>query len=155
MEKCQLLRTVSLFLQEIFYIVLNIMHCWRAMDFRVCLEPKYHGQSISAHSYEFYHYLAQLDNLDFTLSHKHLQGIWHSCAMTTTKTATKLSGHHISFKTQLPTPHLVLWMKLRVGRGWSWVKLGENFSLSLPPWVWLGLDWVVQYIDSFGLAHPH
>ena len=39
------------------------------MDLRICLEPNYHGYSISGQSYEFYLHLAQLDNLDFTMSH--------------------------------------------------------------------------------------
>ena len=32
------------------------------------MAPKYYGYSILAQSYEFYPHLAQLDNLDFTLS---------------------------------------------------------------------------------------
>ena len=48
--------------------VLNIMHDWGAVDFRICMAPKNHGYLISAQSYEFCPHLAQLDNLDFTLS---------------------------------------------------------------------------------------
>ena len=47
--------------------VWNIMHGWRAMDFKICLAPKYLGYLISAQSYEFYPHLAQ-PNLHFTLS---------------------------------------------------------------------------------------
>ena len=50
------------------FFVLNIMPGWGAVDFRICLPPKYHGFSISAQSYEFCPHLAQLDNLDFTMS---------------------------------------------------------------------------------------
>ena len=39
------------------------------MDFKICLTPKIHGFLISAQSYNFSPRLAQLDNLDFTLSH--------------------------------------------------------------------------------------
>ena len=64
------------YLYKIFFcIVLNIMHFRGATNFRICLAPKYHGNLISAQIYEFHHHLAQLDNLDFTLSHKHLQSI--------------------------------------------------------------------------------
>ena len=55
-------------IQYILHFVLKIMHGWGAVNFRICLAPKYHGYSISAHSYELRHHLAQLDNLDFTLS---------------------------------------------------------------------------------------
>ena len=44
------------------------MYGWGALDFRISLAKKYHGYSISAESYEFCPHLAQLDNLDFTLS---------------------------------------------------------------------------------------
>ena len=47
---------------------LNIMHAWGAVEFRIHLAPKYHGNSISAQSYDFCPPLAQLDTLDFTLS---------------------------------------------------------------------------------------
>ena len=49
------------------------MHGWGAVDFRVCVAPKYNGYSISAQSYKFYPHLAQLYNLDFTLSPTHLK----------------------------------------------------------------------------------
>ena len=44
------------------------MHGWGAVDFRICLAPKDHGYSISSQRYDVYTHLAQLDNLDFTLS---------------------------------------------------------------------------------------
>ena len=44
------------------------MYGWEALDFRNGLALKCHCYSISAQSYEFYLHLAQLDNLDFTLS---------------------------------------------------------------------------------------
>ena len=56
------------FIQEIFCFVLNILHGWWAMDFRICLAPKYHGCLISDQSYEFYPHLAQLDIIDVTMS---------------------------------------------------------------------------------------
>ena len=46
------------------------MHSWVAVDFRIFVAPTNHGYSISAQIYEFCPHLAQLDNLDFTLSHK-------------------------------------------------------------------------------------
>ena len=49
---------------------LNIMHALGAVNFRICLALKYHGNSISAQSYDFCPHLAQLDTLDFTLSHR-------------------------------------------------------------------------------------
>ena len=52
-----------------FCVVLNIMHGLAAVNMRICLAPKNHGYLKSAHSYDFYPHLAQLDNLDFTLSH--------------------------------------------------------------------------------------
>ena len=55
--------------------VLNIMHGWGAVDFRICLAPKYHIYSISAQSYEFCTHLAQLDTFDFTLSLNKLK-VW-------------------------------------------------------------------------------
>ena len=42
-------------------------HVRGAVDFMLCLAPKYHGYSISAQIYEFYPHLAELKNLDFTL----------------------------------------------------------------------------------------
>ena len=42
---------------------------WGALDFRISLTLTNHGFSISAHSYDFCPRLAQLDNIDFTLSH--------------------------------------------------------------------------------------
>ena len=44
------------------------MHGLGAVDFRIPLAPKYYGYSILAQSYEFFPHLAQLYNLDFTLS---------------------------------------------------------------------------------------
>ena len=46
------------------------MHALGAVNFRICLALKYHGNSISANSYDFCPHLAQLDTLDFTLSHR-------------------------------------------------------------------------------------
>ena len=48
---------------------MNIMHGCGVVDFRICLAPKYHGYSILDQSHEFGPHLAQLDNLDVTLSH--------------------------------------------------------------------------------------
>ena len=63
--------TLSLIYTKVFFcFVLNVMHCWGALDFRMCAAPKYHGFSISAQSYEFCPPLAQLDNLDVKLSSK-------------------------------------------------------------------------------------
>ena len=70
-----ILKTPSLIYTRIFSFVLNIMHGWGAMYFRICLAPKYHGYSISAQNYEFCSHLAQLDNLDFTLSHMKIECI--------------------------------------------------------------------------------
>ena len=44
------------------------MHGQEARDFTFSLALKYHGYSISAQSYELYPHLAELNNLDFTLS---------------------------------------------------------------------------------------
>ena len=44
-------------------------HAWGAVKFRIRLAPKYHGNSISAQSYDFCSHLAKLNTLDFTLSH--------------------------------------------------------------------------------------
>ena len=54
--------------KNFFCVILNIMHGWGAVYFRICLAPKNHGYSISALNYDFYPHLAQLDNLNFTLS---------------------------------------------------------------------------------------
>ena len=53
------------------------MHGLGAVDFRIPLAPKYYGYSILAQSYEFFPHLAQLYNLDFTLS-RILKGEFHS-----------------------------------------------------------------------------
>ena len=66
-RKWKIFRTLSLIIKKIFCFVLNIIRCWGAVDFKICLAPKYHGYSISAQSYEFYPHMAQLDNLDFTM----------------------------------------------------------------------------------------
>ena len=60
-----------------FCFVWKIMHGWGAMDFRICLAPKYHGYLISAQNYEFYLHLAQLDILEFKLSHKPSWQCWY------------------------------------------------------------------------------
>ena len=65
-------------MQYFFGFVLNIINGWGAVDFRIFWDffgPKYHGYSISSHSYEFFLHLAQLDNFDFTMSK--IQLIYH------------------------------------------------------------------------------
>ena len=47
------------------------MHAWVAVDLRISWAQKNHGYSISAQSYDFYLHFAQLDILEFSLSHMH------------------------------------------------------------------------------------
>ena len=53
----------------IFSYALNILHAWGVVDLRIYLAQKNHGYSISSQSYDFCPHLAQLNTLDFTLSH--------------------------------------------------------------------------------------
>ena len=78
-----------------FLVVLNIMHGLWVVNFRNCVAPKYHGFWISAQSYDFCPRLAQLDNLDFTVSPVHFicfLGFIKSCFVITQKLLTGTFG---------------------------------------------------------------
>ena len=56
-------------LYNFFDFVFHIIHAWGAVDFRIFLSPKCYGYLTTDPSYAFFLHLAQLDNLDFTMSH--------------------------------------------------------------------------------------
>ena len=116
------------------------MHAWGAVEFRICLAPKYHGNSISVQSYDFCPHLAKLNAWFQTFSYSDLYN-W------------KYIGHKTKPYRPILRPHS--WFIEIFNFVFISLVLGAVHALPLPALGWPFREGGIQPAGSYAQMHKH